>query len=36
MHQLVEATRENGFARYRLIEPRLLELIACMERCSAH
>jgi DNA-binding transcriptional ArsR family regulator len=31
---LVEATRENGFARYRLAEPALRELVCCMERCD--
>ncbi len=30
---LVAATRENGFARYRLAEPALRELVGCMERC---
>jgi ArsR family transcriptional regulator len=31
---LVEATRENGFARYRLAEPALRELVHCMEHCD--
>jgi ArsR family transcriptional regulator len=31
---LVSATRENGFARYRLAEPALRELVCCMERCG--
>jgi ArsR family transcriptional regulator len=31
---LVAATRENGFARYRLAEPALRELVCCMERCD--
>jgi ArsR family transcriptional regulator len=31
---LVEATRENGFARYRLAEPALRGLVGCMERCD--
>ncbi|WP_176063132.1 ArsR/SmtB family transcription factor [Anaeromyxobacter diazotrophicus] len=31
---LVEAERENGFARYRLIEPNLRTLVACMEGCA--
>ncbi len=31
---LVAATRNNGFARYRLAEPALRELICCMERCE--
>jgi ArsR family transcriptional regulator len=30
---LVQATRENGFARYRLAEPALRELVHCMESC---
>jgi ArsR family transcriptional regulator len=32
---LVEAARENGFARYRLREQHLLDLVCCMERCTA-
>jgi DNA-binding transcriptional ArsR family regulator len=32
-HGLVAATREDGFARYRLEEPALRELVCCMERC---
>ena len=31
---LVEAAREDGFARYRLAEPALRELVCCMERCD--
>jgi ArsR family transcriptional regulator len=31
---LVAATRENGFARYRLAEPALRDLVCCMERCD--
>lgn len=31
---LVEAVRENGYARYRLVEPRLRTLVACMEGCG--
>ncbi len=31
---LVEATREGGFARYRLAEPALKDLVCCMERCK--
>jgi ArsR family transcriptional regulator len=31
---LVDATRENGFARYRLAEPALKDLVCCMERCD--
>jgi ArsR family transcriptional regulator len=31
---LVAATRENGFARYRIMEPALRDLVCCMEKCS--
>jgi len=31
---LVTAIRENGFARYRLAEPALRELVGCMEKCD--
>jgi ArsR family transcriptional regulator len=31
---LVAATREGGFATYRLAEPALLELVGCMEHCT--
>ena len=34
MRRLVAATRTNGHALYRIEEPQLHELIACMERCS--
>jgi DNA-binding transcriptional ArsR family regulator len=33
MSGLVEALREGGFARYRLAEPRLRELLRCLEGC---
>ena len=33
-HGLVAATRENGFARYRLVEPALRDLVCCMEKCE--
>jgi ArsR family transcriptional regulator len=33
MSGLVEATRRDGFAVYRLAEPRLEQLIACVEGC---
>ena len=33
-HGLVAATREDGFARYRLEEPALRELVCCMEKCE--
>jgi DNA-binding transcriptional ArsR family regulator len=32
-HGLVAATREDGFARYRLEESALRELVCCMEWC---
>src|SRR5512139_2819858 len=31
---LVAATREGGFARYRLAEPALRDLVCCMEKCE--
>ncbi len=31
---LVTATREGGFARYRLAEQALRDLVCCMERCD--
>jgi DNA-binding transcriptional ArsR family regulator len=34
MRDLVAATRERGFARYRLTEPKLRTLVLCMESCS--
>ena len=34
MSGLVEVTREGGFANYRLAEPRLIELLHCMEGCA--
>ncbi len=33
-HGLVGATRANGFATYRLLEPSLRELVGCLERCQ--
>ena len=33
MSGLVESTRENGFAVYRLAEPHLKDLIRCMHGC---
>lgn len=33
MSGLVEASRSGGFADYRLAEPRLKELVACLEKC---
>lgn len=34
MAGLVEAVREAGFAHYRLAEPRLRDLVSCMEGCE--
>lgn len=34
MSQLVEASREGGHATYRLAEPQLHQMLACMERCE--
>jgi len=31
---LVEATREHGFATYRIAEPALHNLVGCMEKCA--
>jgi ArsR family transcriptional regulator len=31
---LVAATRAGGFARYRIVEPALHDLVCCMEKCS--
>jgi ArsR family transcriptional regulator len=33
MRSLVDVARRNGFAYYRLAEPRLRELIRCMTSC---
>jgi ArsR family transcriptional regulator len=33
-HRLVAATREGGFARYRLVEKNLRGLVRCMENCD--
>jgi DNA-binding transcriptional ArsR family regulator len=33
MSGLVEATRSEGFALYRLAQPRLVELVRCLEKC---
>jgi ArsR family transcriptional regulator len=33
-HGLVAATREGGFATYRLAEPALRDLVCCMEKCE--
>lgn len=34
MHRLVEAARQNGHATYRLLEPRLRDLVRCVEGCA--
>ena len=34
MRGLVDSTRSNGFAYYRLVEPRLREMLQCMAGCS--
>ena len=34
MHGLVGVRREDGFAWYRLLEPNLKSLVACMDRCA--
>jgi DNA-binding transcriptional ArsR family regulator len=34
MNGLVESRRRDGFARYRLLEPALRDLVGCIERCS--
>ncbi len=34
MRGLVDVTREDGFAVYRIAEPRLRELVRCMEGCT--
>jgi len=31
---LVAVTRAGGFARYRIAEPALHDLVCCMEKCS--
>ena len=33
MRQLVAVARERGFARYRILEPRLRQLVDCVEHC---
>lgn len=35
MSGLVAAERKGGFARYSLAQPRLRELVACLEGCHA-
>jgi len=36
MHRLVVAVRQNGCASYRLLEPRLRNLVRCVEGCAQH
>jgi ArsR family transcriptional regulator len=33
-HGLVRATRNEGFAYYRIAEPKLVDLVRCIEGCS--
>ena len=35
MSGLVGSSRQGGFAVYRLTEPRLRDLVACMEKCCS-
>ena len=35
MHRLVDAIRGHGFVTYRLREPRLRDLVRCVESCGA-
>ena len=35
MADLVDFRRENGFAVYRLAQPRLVELLHCLESCRS-
>lgn len=34
MHGLVSVNRCNGYAHYSLAEPRLVDLVRCVERCG--
>jgi DNA-binding transcriptional ArsR family regulator len=34
MNRLVEAEREDGLARYRIVEPRLRTLVRCIAGCQ--
>lgn len=34
MNQLVRVEREGGLAVYSLLEPRVIQVIQCMERCE--
>jgi len=33
MRELVSVSRHDGFARYRLAEPRLRKIVKCLEGC---
>ena len=35
MLRLVEGKRQDGLVRYRLLEPRLRDLVRCLSECSA-
>ncbi len=35
MSRLVDTSRQGGFVRYRLAEPRLRELVRCFEGCPS-
>jgi DNA-binding transcriptional ArsR family regulator len=34
MENLVEVERKDGFSVYRLLEPQIVNLLNCMERCE--
>ncbi len=36
MQHLVSARRRDGFALYDIVEPKLVELLACLEGCKQH
>ena len=36
MQHLVSSTRRDGFAWYSLAEPRLVDLLGCLEGCQLH
>lgn len=36
VHRLVDVERREGFAFYRLLEPRLRQLVNCVEGCRTH
>lgn len=35
MKELVVATRKNGFAYYEIIQPKLRDLIDCLQQCQS-